>query len=190
MNKMIKKLEIDITESMQTNVDPFVLKILSFFPTIESGVNLVSDLLVELHINQTSPIVVLREMFIHYLPFRYSIENKETALQIRNKKILDLYLVDASEEEKNVFEETEREALLTKKWILNIMDQEELIAKSLLLKKNVNSEELFLLHLIQSSFLRRYRQAMKKGDSQLLQTLQAPIQMTILAISEGLGFGG
>jgi len=101
-----------------------------------------------------------------------------------------LYLVDASEEEKNVFEETEREALLTKKWILNIMDQEELIAKSLLLKKNVNSEELFLLHLIQSSFLRRYRQAMKKGDSHLLQTLHSPIQMTILAISEGLGFGG
>jgi len=70
------------------------------------------------------------------------------------------------------------------------MDQEELLAKSLLLKKNVQSEELFLLHLIQSSFLKSYRQALKKGDSQLLHTLQSPIQMTILAISEGLGFGG
>jgi len=171
--------------------DRILLRILSLFPSIERGVDHISSLLVHLHDNQTSPISVLREMFLHYLPFRYSIENKETALQIRDKRIIDLYLADASPEEKAVFDEAEREAQLTKKWILDIMDQENLQQKSLILKKNVNSEELFLLHLIQSYYLRSYRKLHKgNGNTQQLQALETYIQMTILAISEGLGFGG
>jgi len=175
---------------LKINIDPTISKILTFFPTRENGAELIATLLSELQSNQTSPIAVLREMFNHYLPFRYSIENKETALQIRNKKILDLYLTDATEEEREVFEETEREATLTKQWILDIMDQGELIASKSLFLKNINSAELFLLHLIQSTFLKAHREAQVNGDTQMIKELEAPIQMTILAISEGLGFGG
>jgi len=71
---------------LKINIDPTISKILTFFPTRENGAELIATLLSELLSNQTSPIAVLREMFNHYLPFRYSIENKETALQIRNKK--------------------------------------------------------------------------------------------------------
>lgn len=190
LEKLLKEFDILPEDCSKIEVDAGILKLLSHFPSVEKGVELICWLLQDLHDNQTSPIVVLRDMFIHYPPFKYSIENKETALQIRNKKIVDLYLTDATEEEREIFEETEREAELTKQWILDIMDQDELIAKSLILKKNVNSEELFLLHLIQSTFLKAYRVAQKKGDNQTMQDLQAPIQMTILAISEGLGFGG
>lgn len=42
---------------------------------------------------------------------------------IRQKEIIDLYMVDAGEDEKEVIEETEREATLTKEWILKIMGQ-------------------------------------------------------------------
>jgi len=129
-------------------------------------------------------------MFVHYGPFKYSIENKETALQIRNKEIVDLYLVDATTEEKAVFEDSETEAKLTKKWILDIMDQDELTPKSMLLKRSVQSEELYLVHLIQSHFLRIYPRVKKSGDPKEIETLETYIQMTILAISEGLGFGG
>jgi phosphoenolpyruvate carboxylase len=188
---LLKILDIKLADCLKISDDPILLRILSLYPSIEKGVDHISSLLVYLHDNQTSPISVLREMFLHYLPFRYSIENKETALQIRDKRIIDLYLADATPEEKSVFEEAEKEAQLTKHWILDIMDQDELQQKSLILKKNVHSEELFLLHLIQSYYLRSYRKLQKEnGNTQQLQALETYIQMTILAISEGLGFGG
>lgn len=39
---------------------------------------------------------VLREMYRTYPPFRYSMENKETALIIRNKKVVDEYTKEVS----------------------------------------------------------------------------------------------
>lgn len=137
-------------------------------------------------------------MYHEYPPFRYSVENKETALLIRNKRVVDFYthevsfekiqqflrnrkciLIDcerpmfgewgwviflqANEEEKQLLNETEQEAQLTKKWILNINQQQELESKTL--TQDFNSSELFLLHKIQSKFMSQFRQLMVNWDS-------------------------
>ena len=67
--------------------------------------------------------------------------------------------------------------------------------------QDFNSNELQLLHKIQSLYMRNYRviqsKIAKETDQrqtriyqQKLSTLNLYIQMTILAISEALGFGG
>jgi hypothetical protein len=66
--------------------------------------------------------------------------------------------LQANEEEKQLLNETEQEAQLTKKWILNINQQQELESKTL--TQDFNSSELFLLHKIQSKFMSQFRQLM------------------------------
>ena len=59
-------------------------------------------------------------MYHRFTPFRYSIQNKETALLIRNKKIVDDYTREATSDERILLDETEREGQLTRSWILKI----------------------------------------------------------------------
>jgi len=78
------------------------------------------------------------------------------------------------------------------------------------LKQDFNSSELFLLHKIQSKVMREYRATLAKKQAlsadktlkqeqielehkqlqRTLDNLSVYIQMTILAVSEALGFGG
>jgi hypothetical protein len=84
---------------------------------------------------------------------------------IRNKRIVDDYTKGVSAEEKAVLDDTEAEAQLTKKWILSINQQTELVSKTL--TTDFNSPELLLLHKIQSKFLHQYMDL-----SQVLSVLQ------------------
>ena len=101
-----------------------------------------------------------------------------------------------------LLEETEKEARLSEHWILKITEQDHLELKTL--TQNFASAELLLLHRIQSKWMREHRNLHKliasaKGTAnsanipqyqQQLRKLDNLIQMSILAISEALGFGG
>jgi len=146
-----------------------------------------------LHKRNQQPIILLQEMYKSYAPFRFSIDNKEAALIIRSKKVVDLYTQDATPEEKELLNQTEKEAQLARSWVLNINQQNELENKSSFLAHS--GPELYLLHKIQYKFLQQYPTllSVKPTTKQLreqLNNLNDCIQMTILAISEALGFGG
>jgi len=136
---------------------------------------------------------VLQEMFTNYMPFKFSLENKEAAVVIHNKKILDMYTSDASSDEKEVLQNIEAEADLTTKWILAISKATTPKNKY---AKSTDNPRLVLLHKIQSHYLRLYRNTqvkMSTHDKMITKEqneLSNYIQLTILAISEGLGFGG
>ena len=70
-------------------------------------------------------------------------ENKESSLVIRNKRIVDDYCRDTQTEERKVLDETEREAQLTCKWLLQITEQAELSSKTYTI--NFNSPEALIL---------------------------------------------
>jgi len=126
-------------------------------------------------------------MFKNFMPFKFSIENKEAALLIHNKKIVDMYTEDASDEEKKVLMDIEEEAERTTKWVLSISKQKILRNKY---GKNTFNARLFLLHKIQSYLLKRYRKEKDTMTAKMRSELDKYIQISILAISEGLGFGG
>jgi len=178
--------KIDIESCLKLEVTDVSLKaILSLFPSINDGINQISTLLLDIVLNNTTPLFILQEMLKHYKPFRFSIENKEASLLIHDKKVIDMYTQDASPEEKSVVEDIEEEAQLSKKWILKITEQDQLKIKY---AKDTNSGRLFLLHKIQSYFLRIHRNG--NFTSKQRVELENNIQLTILAISEALGFGG
>eukprot|EP01121_Diplochlamys_sp_Union-15-3_P017774 TRINITY_DN632_c0_g2_i1.p1 TRINITY_DN632_c0_g2~~TRINITY_DN632_c0_g2_i1.p1 ORF type:complete len:370 (-),score=68.75 TRINITY_DN632_c0_g2_i1:450-1559(-) len=160
-------------------------EVINLYPTKDQGIRSVSYLLNDLKTRGVTVLKVIKEMYTSYAPFRYSLQNKESSLVIRSKKIVDDYTRRASTEEKQVLEHSEREAELTKKWIMNIMEEKELHSK--MLSNDFNSPELALLHKIQVKFLEEYKTESNKNK---LRELQVYIQMTILAISEALGFGG
>ena len=82
-----------------------------------------------------------------YPPFKNAMENKESSLIIRNKRIVDDYCRGETKEERDVLDETEREAQLTRKWLLQVMGQEELESKTYTI--NFNSPEVLLLRAYQ-----------------------------------------
>lgn len=170
---------------------------LELYPKVRQGVESVATILLHLKHQSKKPLEVVQEMYRDFVPFKYSLDNKEASLLIRNKKIVDDYTKDANSEEKALLEETENEAQLAAKWILAITGQEALEQKTL--SKDFNGPEVILLHKIQSEWMREYRELIQKikadsGNSkhlqQKLQRLSITIQMSILAISEALGFGG
>jgi len=126
-------------------------------------------------------------MFKNFIPFKFSIENKEAAILIHDKKIVDMYTTDASPDEKKVLQSIETEAQLTVKWVLAISEQKQLINKY---SKDTKDARLFLLHKIQSYLLKLYRKEKDTMSSKAREELDKYIQISILAISEGLGFGG
>jgi hypothetical protein len=164
-------------------------KVIGTFDKPETGILHIANLLTENVKEYLDPLALLREMFLYYAPFRYSIENKEMALNIRSKRVIHEYTRDATDIQKQVLELTENEAELTKEWVLKIQEKESLTRHL----KEFNSTELELLHKIQSRFLRKFAALSEKKNQESrkeLSKLSQYVQMTILAVSEGLGFGG
>jgi phosphoenolpyruvate carboxylase len=188
--------------------DSWLVQIIDKYNSKSEGINEIAGIVLDLLEKKLTVVDVLREMYRTYPPFRYSMENKETALIIRNKKVVDEYTKEASAEEKTVLNKSEHEAQLTREWILKISEQQTLTSKTL--KQDFNSSELFLLHKIQSKLMREYRATLAKKQAlstdktlkqeqieleykqlqRSLDNLSVYIQMTILAVSEALGFGG
>ena len=105
------------------NLEKILFGVLQQYETVESGIEIVASLVLDLIKKPTTVVNVLQEMYDQYAPFRYSIENKETSLSLRNKKVVDLYTEFATKEEAEILNLTEHEAMLTKNWILKINRQ-------------------------------------------------------------------
>jgi phosphoenolpyruvate carboxylase len=169
---------------------------LQTYPTLLEGIETVAQLMMYLLDSSASPLSVLQEMYQNYPPFIFSIRNKETSLFIRRKDMVDLYTGIASESHHRVLRQTEAEAALTQKWVLLISQQKALEQKTI--NVNFNTPQLRLLHVIQNRLLSQYRSLNlnQKGfvtdptQRQIQKRLEECVQMTILAISEALGFGG
>jgi len=184
-----------IDAALNSPVPKYLQQVLQLYTSVEFAIEDIAWLVGELLRTNDSCLNVVRLMYNSYAPFRYCIENKEAALLIRNKAIVDNYVQEATPEERSVLEETEAEAQLTKKWVLLINEQDTLQMKTL--RQNFHSPELTLLHKIQCLFLQEYRRLHaiptdKKtpADKLKLTNLSYQIQMTILAVSEALGFAG
>jgi len=169
----------------QTEKDEFLWKIFNLYENRQAAADAISFLILDLKNSNIKILDVLQEMYTSYAPFRYCIENKETSLIIRRKDIVDDYTREATAEERALLDDTENEAQLTKKWILQINKQDRLESKTL--TTDFEGAELTLLHKIQSKYLRKYR---KETNKEQLQQLDVKIQMSILAVSEALGFAG
>lgn len=135
----------------------------------------------------------LQEMYRTYPPFQYSMQNKEAALLIRDKSIVDDYTALATPEEKKLLDITEQESKLASSWILRITGQQTLELK--MLNRDFHSVELSLLHKIQAKFLRDYQTKFGAAKSvgkpsEEQQLMEAAVQMSILAIAQALGFAG
>jgi len=188
-------------------------QVVHMYPQVETGIHTVAFLLHDLHHVQQEtllkqqqhqqqqqqqlalPLLMLQEMYNSYGPFRYSVDNKETTLMIRDYKIVCEYCKDATPAEKALLQDSEDEAQLTRDWILKINRRASMQVHSM--KKDFNSSELYILHKIQARFLRNYRALTGKSSgswssskSRELTLLTVFCQMSILAISEGIGFGG
>jgi len=187
--------EVDLSPAGSHNDQyvPDLLEALEHYSHLEEAVESVAFLLLDLaRYRGSSVLSVLKDMYTSYGPFRYSIENKEASLLVRDKRHLQDYTEAASEEQKTILAQTENEAQLTTKWVLLIAGQEKLTSKTL--KHDWKSSELYLMHKIQSRFLKHFIAASQLPKSppttQLLSRLSVYVQISILAISEGLGFGG
>eukprot|EP01117_Protostelium_nocturnum_P012732 TRINITY_DN4701_c0_g1_i2.p1 TRINITY_DN4701_c0_g1~~TRINITY_DN4701_c0_g1_i2.p1 ORF type:complete len:1027 (+),score=335.62 TRINITY_DN4701_c0_g1_i2:233-3313(+) len=195
--KDLQKLKESASSSNNLANREILLSTLKLFPSIVDGINAVAKLVNDLEDHKKTPLDVLRRMYKEFSPFRYSIENKETALLIRSKRVVDVYTSELDSSLKGILEETESEAQLSIKWILTINQQEKLVSKTL--TQDFESPELFLLHKIQSKWMDKYRKLSHEAKVNInrnkqiqeeLRTLNLGIQMSILAISEALGFGG
>jgi len=172
-------------------LDGLLLKVLHLYPTLYEGIKELTSLLVDLKKENRKAIEILQEMYQNYAPFQYSIQNKESSLIIRDKEVVDMYTSDANKEEKSILNMTHEEAELTKACILEIMQQKELESKTL--KQDFRSAELEILHRVQCKFLKEYNELESKclgksGTESIESQVDVYVQMTILAISEALGF--
>jgi len=189
----------NLIEKAKTTNDNTLKEVVSLYTTVKQGVEIIALICLDLFNRKKSPLELFQVMYHTFVPFRFSLQNKETALIIRCKRMVDEYTKDANETERALLDETEREGKLSTGWILKIMNQEQLEAKTL--TQEFHSTELYLLHKVQAHLMRKHRQLSERSTKaqdqkeirafQLqLQTLGIHIQMSILAISEALGFGG
>eukprot|EP01087_Luapelamoeba_hula_P018107 TRINITY_DN5792_c0_g1_i1.p1 TRINITY_DN5792_c0_g1~~TRINITY_DN5792_c0_g1_i1.p1 ORF type:complete len:1167 (-),score=167.95 TRINITY_DN5792_c0_g1_i1:77-3277(-) len=186
-------------ESTSGLYTPSLFDVLKQYNSVDEGIAYVATLMNDVAKNRNNELLtILQEMYYSYAPFRYSTENKEASLLVRDFRMVQTYTKDASAEEKAILEYTEAEAVLATRWVLAISKQTQLSSKTML--QDWRSPELYLLHKIQSRFLQRYREiesARKKTGGQRpraelesLDRLRVYIQLTVLAVSEALGFGG
>jgi len=182
----------EAVKDVQIQERELFLGAMKLYPNVTEAVDRISWLINDLQEKKQKPLDVLQRMYKEYPPLRYSIENKETSLLIRNNKVVEVYTEELGAELKELLVETENEAELSKRWVLSINGQKALESKTM--KQDFKSPELYLLHKIQAKWMSKYRtvQEKKKGKQtqEELHTLNLGIQMTVLAISEALGFGG
>jgi phosphoenolpyruvate carboxylase len=164
--------------------------VLDLYHPVVPGIEEIAKLVLDLQNSGQTVMEVLREMYRSYAPFQYSIQNKEAALLIRSSRIVNMYTERATAEEKSILEMTHRESVLTTTWILGILEQEELQSKTL--TQDFNSPELEVLHHIQARWLTVAKDFVPGTRSKLVdeRKIGIYIQMSILAISEALGFAG
>jgi hypothetical protein len=145
----------DLVElAKSTDLPHHFMSALKQYPNVFQGIDDVAALVMDMSATKSKTLDILQEMYLRYPPFNYSIMNKEAALIIRNKRIIDDYTETASPEEKALLEETESEGSLAKKWILAITKQDKLKLK--MLDRDFDSPELVLLHKIQAKLLKEY----------------------------------
>lgn len=172
----------------------FTSTLKQYGPSVFAGIESVSLLLLETGTSSESALSTLQEMYRNFPPFQYSLQNKEASVLIRDKDIVNDYAALATPEEKKLLDVTEEESRLTAAWVLRITGQTELELK--MLNRDFHSTELNLLHKIQAKFLKDYQQqyGTVKGSiarpTQEQQDLESAVQMSILAISQALGFAG
>ena len=177
-------------EHASASQDDLIGHILKLYSPIVPGIEEIAKLVMDLASSKQTTLDVIREMYRNYSPFQYSIQNKEAALCIRSGRIVNLYCTNATPEEKAILTMTEREAQLTTKWLLDILQQDHLEPKTFM--HDFKSPELEILHHIQARFLKIARDFTPGTRSKLVDERKVAvyIQMTILAISEALGFAG
>jgi len=207
-----------VTCSLETPVPSFLSRVVML--SVDGG-----ESLAMLACKRNGPTLdMLRMMYREWAPFRYSVDNKESSLLIRDKSVVDLYVEELIDHhcnenrssssssssssisvcsmcaQRELLKETENEARLSEHWVLKITEQDHLESKTL--TQNFRAAELRLLHYIQAKWLREYRELsrssaaaekgsfVRKNQQQLCRVLDNFIQMSILAISEALGFAG
>jgi len=84
----------------QVSAHPLLLQVLNLYPSVREGIETVALLLLDLSNRKQEPLHFLQEMHQLYAPFRNSIENKETSLLIRDKRVVDEYTRGANAEER------------------------------------------------------------------------------------------
>jgi hypothetical protein len=87
--------------------------ILPLYTTPQTGIEAIAQLCLDLSRRGKTPLELLQLMYQTFVPFRYSVQNKETALIIRNKRIVDEYTAGATPEERALLDQTEQEGKLT-----------------------------------------------------------------------------
>jgi phosphoenolpyruvate carboxylase len=177
------------------NPDPLFSSMLKQYgSSVFVGIEALASLILETSQirSENGALSVLQDMYRSYPPFQYSLQNKEASVLIRNKDIIDDYTESATPEEKKLLSITEEESRLTAAWVLRITGQSELELK--MINRDFNSVELTILHKIQAKFLKDYQKlvAAKTAGRPSFeqQELEAAVQMSILAISQALGFAG
>jgi len=189
----LEELDLSPPAYESDQYQPNLFEAIDHYSCVEEAVENIAFLLLDLNKHRSNSVItVLKDLYASYAPFRFSIENKEASLLVRDNRHLKDYTEFASEQQKIVLEQTEKEAHLTAKWVLLINGQDKLFSKTL--KHDWRSAELYLLHRIQSRFLKRYIEVAQLPKSpentENLRMLNVYVQISILAISEGLGFGG
>ena len=150
-----KDINLDVSRIAATQVPDILRRVVQLYPSVRDGIDAIADLISDLAKHKQTATELLIEMYHNYPAFNYSIMNKEAALIIRNKKVVDDYTKDAEPEERALLDDTEQEAQLTRQWVLKITQQDQLELK--MLRRDFNSPELLLLHKIQARWLIEYR---------------------------------
>jgi len=187
----LPKGSVEALKKIEDKTSPTLYEILSLYTSVDEAVECVAALVLDLKKTELKTVYILREMYENYAPFKFSLENKESSLLVRNYRISKLYMRNASAKELELLETTEKEAKITRKWVLSIMGQSDLFNKTI--KISYKTPELEVLHRIQAKFMQDFAKIKNLTDStsrSKAREYSTWIQMTILAISEGLGFGG
>ncbi len=80
------------------------------------GIETIAFLCLDLQQRRKSPLELYQTMYQTFVPFRFSLQNKETSLIIRCKRMVDEYTKDANEEERALLAETEKEGKLSERY--------------------------------------------------------------------------
>jgi phosphoenolpyruvate carboxylase len=132
---------------------------------------------------------LLQEMYRDWSFFQVIIDNAQVSLAKADMNIGRLYagLVEDEEIRNEIFGQIETEFDLTKKWLLNVSGQHELLEKDPVLRRSVLRRNPYVdpLNFIQVSLLRRLRALPEEENNERNLLLEA-IFLTINGIASGL----
>jgi phosphoenolpyruvate carboxylase len=186
---------------------PLLGALIAVFPNKEAAVAELKALQADLAASQQTFETLLTEMYEKHLPFRISMDNKATSLLVRNNRVVQQHVRHATKQEKDLLAMTEAEAELTRGWLHRIRcavggisSPPPMVRAGV--HRNWEAPELYLLQMIQIKWLQQnvqlsskeYRSALPPGElptlPEKIDRLHKLVQMSILAVSEALGFAG